>query len=57
MPNYDYTCLECDKTITRTNVKIDHRDDQVCESCGQILKRSWTVENVAVWAPTSGGYR
>ena len=57
MPTYEYTCLECDKTIDRSNVKVDDRDHQVCEECGNVLNRSWTIGNVAVWAPTSVGYR
>lgn len=57
MPTYEYTCLECDKTIDRSNVKVDDRDHQVCEECGNVLNRSWTIGNVSVWAPTSGGYR
>lgn len=57
MPTYDYTCQECDKTVTIASVKVDDRDNQICEGCGNRLVRSWTVGNVAVWAPTSGGYR
>lgn len=57
MPTYEYTCVECDNTITKANVKVDDRDHQVCEGCGNVLKRSWTVGHVSVWAPTSGGYR
>lgn len=57
MPTYEYTCIKCDETINRSNVAIDDRDHQSCEKCGEILKRSWTVGNVSVWAPTSGGYR
>jgi putative FmdB family regulatory protein len=57
MPSYEYTCIECDKTINKTNVKVDDRDHQQCEECGNVLTRSWTIDNVAVWAPTSGGYR
>jgi putative FmdB family regulatory protein len=57
MPTYEYTCLACDTTIDRSNVRVDDRDHQTCEDCGNILNRSWTIGNVAVWAPTSGGYR
>jgi putative FmdB family regulatory protein len=57
MPSYEYTCIECDKTINKANVKVDDRDHQQCEECGNVLTRSWTIGNVAVWAPTSGGYR
>jgi len=57
MPTYEYTCLDCDKTISKSNVKVDDRDHQQCGECGNVLTRSWTIGNVAVWAPTSGGYR
>lgn len=57
MPTYEYTCMQCDKTINLSNIKVDDRDKQVCEECGNILTRSWTINSVAVWAPTSGGYR
>jgi putative FmdB family regulatory protein len=57
MPTYEYTCVECDKTITKSNVKVDDRDHQQCGECGNVLTRSWTVGHVSVWAPTSGGYR
>ena len=57
MSTYEYTCIECDKTITKSNVRVDDRDHQVSDGCGNVLKRSWTVGHVAVWAPTSGGYR
>jgi putative FmdB family regulatory protein len=57
MPTYEYTCIECDKTVEKPNVKVDDRDHQQCESCGNILTRSWTLGNVSVWAPTAGGYR
>ena len=57
MPSYDYNCVKCNKSITLTSVKVDERDNQVCETCGELLKRSWTLGNVSVWAPTAGGYR
>lgn len=56
MPSYEYTCLACDETIT-VMVKVDERDNQFCEQCGNKLVRSWTVGNLAVWSPTrNGGY-
>ena len=57
MPTYEYTCLTCDKTVDKPNVPVDDRDHQQCEGSGNVLTRSWTIGNVAVWAPTSGGYR
>ena len=56
MATYEYTCAECDKSLDR-NVPVDERDKQMCEDCGNRLIRSWTVGNLSVWAPTSGGYR
>ena len=55
MPTYEYTCMECDKTITKTDVRIDDRDHQVCENCGNSLKRSWTIGSMSVWSPTKNG--
>ncbi len=49
--------MTCDSTIDKPNVPVDDRDHQQCEGCGNVLTRSWTIGNVAVWAPTSGGYR
>lgn len=57
MPTYEYTCIECDKSIEKPNVRVDDRDHQQCEECGHVLTRSWTLGNVSVWAPTAGGYR
>jgi putative FmdB family regulatory protein len=57
MPTYEYTCIRCDKSIEMTGVNVDDRDHQVCSECGDILKRSWTLGNVSVWAPTAGGFR
>ena len=57
MPTYEYTCIKCDHSIERSNVNVDDRDSQVCDKCGEILKRSWTLGNVSVWAPTAGGFR
>jgi putative FmdB family regulatory protein len=57
MPTYEYTCAECEQTTTRSNVRVDDRDHQQCHECGNVLARSWTIGNVAVWAPTSGGFR
>lgn len=57
MPTYEYTCIKCDKSIELAGVSVDDRDKQFCKECGDMLKRSWTLGNVAVWAPTSGGYR
>jgi putative FmdB family regulatory protein len=57
VPTYEYTCVECEKTVTKSNVKVDDRDHQQCQECGNVLSRSWTIGNVAVWAPTSGGFR
>jgi putative FmdB family regulatory protein len=47
MPTYEYTCIECDKTVEKPNVKVDDRDHQQCESCGNILTRIWTLVEVA----------
>jgi putative FmdB family regulatory protein len=57
MPSYDYICNNCDKNISLTNIKIDDRDLQNCPTCDQNLERTYVIGNVAVWAPTSGGYR
>ena len=55
MPTYSYTCLACDIDLDRMT-KIDVRDDQVCEKCGNRLNRNITRPGL-VWAPTAGGYR
>ena len=57
MPTYEYTCIKCDKSVEMAGVNVDDRDHQVCNECGDILKRSWTLGNVSVWAPTAGGFR
>ena len=55
MPTYEYACIKCDKTITKSDVKIDDRDKQCCEECGDVLKRSWTIGSMSVWSPTRNG--
>lgn len=55
MPTYEYTCMKCDKTTTRSDVKIDDRDKQTCLVCGDVLKRSWTIGSMSVWSPTKNG--
>lgn len=57
MASYDYICKNCDKNFSLTNIRIDDRDLQNCPTCDQKLERTYTIGNVAVWAPTSGGYR
>lgn len=57
MASYDYICKNCDKNFSLTNIKIDDRDLQNCPICDQKLERTYSIGNVAVWAPTSGGYR
>jgi predicted nucleic acid-binding Zn ribbon protein len=39
MPAYTYVCGNCSSEGVRTNVTIDTRDDQICETCGMILIR------------------
>lgn len=53
MPNYSYTCMNCDTDEDRI-VKIDRRDDQHCRKCGNTLNRNWTFEG-SVWSPTKNG--
>ena len=55
MPNYEYTCVNCDETTERI-VKIDEREKQSCEKCGYRLNRVYSF-NGSVWAPTSGGHK
>ena len=53
MPNYEYTCLNCDETFDRMS-KIDDRDTQKCHKCGYRLNRN-VAFNGTVWSPTSTG--
>jgi len=53
MPIYSYTCWACDLELER-NVKIDDRDNQICEKCLHRLIRQIDAPG-AVYAPTSSG--
>jgi putative FmdB family regulatory protein len=57
MPNYEFTCLNCDETFDRI-VPMDDRDIQKCAKCGYRLNRNIAF-NGSVWAPTStnGGHK
>lgn len=55
MPMYTYTCLVCESEYSKI-VKIDKRDDQICEECGHRLTRNIDRPGM-VWSPTrNGGY-
>jgi len=55
MPTYTYTCINCDKTVEQM-VKMEHRDDAFCDTCGYKLIRGIDRPGM-VWSPTrNGGY-
>lgn len=53
MPNYDYTCMECD-TDEERNVSMEERESQWCNVCDNKLTRAWTFKG-SVWSPTREG--
>lgn len=53
MPMYTQKCNTCDHTLTRIS-KIDDRDSQVCDTCGNPLQRQMDVPGM-VWSPTRNG--
>jgi predicted nucleic acid-binding Zn ribbon protein len=55
MPTYVYYNCDRDGTQER-NVPIAERDNQVCEICGDPLKRKIAFTGLT-WAPTAGGMR
>ena len=42
MPSYDYTCLACDVTVTKTRSITESEPTYVCDSCGNKLIRSYS---------------
>ena len=54
MPNYEFTCLVCDKTITMT-LKLTDSQYIICPECGEQMKRSYNFG--AVTFKGSGFYR
>jgi putative FmdB family regulatory protein len=54
MPNYEFTCLVCDKTLTFT-LKLTESQHITCPECGELMKRSYNFG--AVTFKGSGFYR
>lgn len=41
MPRYDFTCMECDKTVEKEMV-FNSNEMPVCESCGNFMIKVFT---------------
>jgi len=41
MPNYDFTCIPCDRT-TELHMAYDAVDRPICEKCGEFMIKSFT---------------
>jgi putative FmdB family regulatory protein len=54
VPTYEFTCLQCDKTLTIT-AGFEKIDGATCPDCHELLKRSYTFG--AVTFKGSGFYR
>jgi putative FmdB family regulatory protein len=54
MPNYEFTCLVCDKTITLT-LKLTESQSITCPECGEMMRRSYNFG--AITFKGSGFYR
>lgn len=55
MPTYTYSCDTCSLTIEKI-VKMEDRDNAVCDDCGNVLKRGLDRPGM-VWSPTrNNGY-
>jgi putative FmdB family regulatory protein len=50
MATYEYTCLECDKSVALARA-IDDRDEPVICDCGEFMKRSFTPPGIAFNGP------
>jgi putative FmdB family regulatory protein len=46
MPTYEFTCIDCDKTITAT-MKYDDIDTFTCTECGNAMNRSYSFGAVS----------
>lgn len=42
MPNYDYKCKKCNKTITVTKLMSEVSRDEKCPECNEIMQRIFT---------------
>ena len=45
MPKYDFTCIECDKTV-EVELPITSSETPACEGCGYHMIKSYTAPSI-----------
>jgi putative FmdB family regulatory protein len=47
MPTYEYTCLNCDYTLSEIRSIHDPEPSHICEKCAWPMKRSYDAPGVS----------